>query len=125
MVTLSGRVARQQRPLAIWGAGSAGRAVLACLRRREGDADFFVDSDPTKAGGHVDGLPVVPPAALTAVEYARAFVLVASVHAPAIEARLQELNRTKWRDYVVTSSHESAKGLTDSCPRPSSLAGAA
>jgi hypothetical protein len=72
----------------IYGAGAGGRNArprLADTWKIVG----FVDSDPRKQGGAVDGLPVLPPSAL--LERKHATVFVASVHAAEIELHLHRL----------------------------------
>jgi FkbM family methyltransferase len=49
-------------PLALYGAGNLGRAVLARLRRSGVEPAAFADDTPSKRGQTIDGLPVMPPA---------------------------------------------------------------
>jgi GT2 family glycosyltransferase len=89
------------RPLVIWGAGSAGRAVLALLRDAGAVAEAFIDSDLAKMGLRVDGLPVVAPPDVASVAGPRPFVLIASLHAVQIASRLQVLGWRQGGDYHV------------------------
>ena len=84
------------RPIWIWGAGAAGAHVQARLVAAGGGAAAFVDSDPARAGTTKLGIPVVSPADLPRAT-TRPFVLVASVHAPAI---VQVLVTLGWRTDV-------------------------
>lgn len=49
------------RVLALYGAGTLGRAVLARLRRAGVEPDAFADDTPGKQGQKVDGVPVMRP----------------------------------------------------------------
>jgi hypothetical protein len=94
------------RPLLIWGAGAAGREVLAWLRRLGGDAEALIDSNPARSGSRVEGLPIVGPDTLHHRPGPRPFVVVASMHRDTIVAWLREFG---WRDgadyYVADFDH--------------------
>ncbi|MDM7947760.1 MAG: hypothetical protein QUV20_15645 [Oceanibaculum nanhaiense] len=71
--------------LAIFGAGSSGRAAYALLRRGNSIAGFL-DSDPAKQGQEIDGVPILPPEALATLEHDR--VVIASMFDTEIAALL-------------------------------------
>lgn len=71
--------------LAIFGAGSSGRAAYALLRRGNSIAGFL-DSDPAKQGQEIDGVPVLPPSALATLEHDR--IVIASMFDTEIAALL-------------------------------------
>src|ERR1700749_3207588 len=48
-------------PLVLYGAGNLGRMVLARLRRIGLEPAAFADDTPSKQGGVIEGLPVLPP----------------------------------------------------------------
>jgi len=85
-----------RRPLVIWGAGSGGRRVERLVTAVGGNVAAFVDSDPAKAGATIAGIPVVSPSGIPR----DAFVLIASVHAPAIEPRLGQAGMARHRDFI-------------------------
>lgn len=93
---------RANRPLLLWGAGSAGRAALGALREKRIHPEGFVDGDKVKHGGYIEDLPIRPPADL-ASSNVRPFVLVASQYAPQIEAQLRELGFEPRSDYLSLS----------------------
>lgn len=100
---LLGRVSQDPAspPVVIWGAGAAGRGVLQLLRKAGCTVEAFIDSNPLKAGTEVDGVPVVEPSVLRAPRAPRPYILVASLHAAAIEQQLAELGRRPGLDYYV------------------------
>ena len=53
-------------------------------------------TDPAKAGATIAGIPVVSPSGIPR----DAFVLIASVHAPAIEPRLGQAGMARHRDFI-------------------------
>ncbi|RRQ22412.1 glycosyltransferase [Thiohalobacter thiocyanaticus] len=53
---------RQQRPLAIWGAGRKTRRRVRPLLELGHRPDAWIDIDPRKLGQRLDGVPVQPPA---------------------------------------------------------------
>lgn len=71
--------------LAIFGAGSSGRAAYALLRRGNSIAGFL-DSDPAKQGQEIDGVPVLPPEALATLAADR--IVIASMFDKEIAALL-------------------------------------
>lgn len=71
--------------LAIFGAGSSGRAAYALLRGTNRIAGFL-DSDPAKQGRKIDGVPVLPPEALATLAYDR--IVIASMFDAEISALL-------------------------------------
>jgi GT2 family glycosyltransferase len=97
LVHLTGESAR---PMMIWGAGAGGRAFLALIQRAGGTAQAFIDSNPAKAGTILDGLPIVTPDTLTA-DPRRPFVIIASVHAAAIEEQLRSRGWLPDADYHI------------------------
>ncbi len=86
------------RPVWIWGAGAAGRQVLARLEAAGGRATRFIDSDESRAGTSCDGVTVTGPAALARAAE-RPYVIVASMHAAAIVPVLAALGWRESRDY--------------------------
>lgn len=92
--------AGERRPIWIWGAGAAGRQVQARLVDAGGGAAAFVDRDPAKADTTCAGVPVVAPAEMTR-QARRPYVVVASMHAPAIVEVLATLGWREADDYVV------------------------
>lgn len=52
------------RPVAVWGAGAAGRRLARALEPHGVRAARFVDVDPRKIGGVARGAPIVPSSAL-------------------------------------------------------------
>ncbi|MGH9309921.1 MAG: methyltransferase domain-containing protein, partial [Vicinamibacterales bacterium] len=81
----------RRHPIVVWGAGAGGRRAAMLVGRFGGRVAAFVDSDPAKAGSVVAGATVMTPDRLPHPEWRNAFVLVASVHAVAIEAQLKEM----------------------------------
>jgi hypothetical protein len=79
------------RPLVVWGAGAAGRRAAMLVAHLGGRVAAFVDSDRAKAGSLVAGATVMTPECLAHREFRDGVVLVASVHAAAIEATLKEM----------------------------------
>ncbi len=88
------------RPVWIWGAGAAGRQVLARLAAAGGRVARFIDSDERRAGTTWAGVTVTGPAALVRAAD-RPFVIVASIHAAAIVPVLNALGWHESRDYHV------------------------
>jgi hypothetical protein len=78
-------------PIVVWGAGAAGCRAAMLVARLGGRVAAFVDSDRAKAGSVLAGTPVMTPDRLTHPEWRHAVLLVASVHAEAIEAELKEM----------------------------------
>jgi SAM-dependent methyltransferase len=91
------------RTFVVWGAGAAGRRLRALLRTR---VAAFIDSDPAKGGTAIDGVPVVPPAALDDPGLRGAYVLVASIHAPQIAERLVALGKSADADFAAISGND-------------------
>jgi ABC-type Fe3+-hydroxamate transport system substrate-binding protein len=81
--------------VAIYGAGSLGRRCRSQLATRA-DVVAFVDSDQTRDGTSVDGLPVVSPERLDDLD--PDVVIVASMYWPQI---LNRLNDCGWDDERV------------------------
>lgn len=79
------------RPIVVWGAGAAGCRAAMIVARLRGRVAAFVDSDRDKAGSIVAGVTVMTPDRLAYTEWRDAVLLVASVHAAAIEAQLKEM----------------------------------
>ncbi|HUU36274.1 MAG TPA: glycosyltransferase [Vicinamibacterales bacterium] len=100
VLALARASAGRVRPLWIWGAGAAGRRVLARLRSAGGRAARFVDSDESQAGTMCAGVPVTAPAELVRAAD-RPFVIVASMHAAAIVPLLASLGWRASHDYHV------------------------
>jgi GT2 family glycosyltransferase len=94
--------AGRARPVWIWGAGAAGRQTLARLAASGGRVARFIDSDEAKAGTICAGVQVARPADLVQAAE-RPFVVVASLHAPAIERVLETLGWRRSRDYHVAA----------------------
>lgn len=74
----------------IFGAGSAGKAVLFRLRRAGLDAKLFLDNNPALSGTQVEGVPVVLPSELKADLPADRVILIASLARYDIERQLRE-----------------------------------
>jgi GT2 family glycosyltransferase len=69
---------RIDRPLAMWGAGPAGRRLARELERFMVRTGFFIDIDPRKIGRLARGVPIVdPPAGIDRARRERALVVVA------------------------------------------------
>lgn len=98
--------AGRSRPIWIWGAGAAGRQVQARLVAAGGGAAAFVDSDPARAGATSMGVTIRRPADLVRASE-RPFVIVASVHAPAIQQVLTTMGWNEDED-VLVADFESA-----------------
>lgn len=82
------------RRVAIWGAGAHTEFLhqLTTLFHDPGREFLLVDRDPVKLGRRWRGLPIVPPDALAAVDWADACLVVSSYgHTGAIAAAAQEL----------------------------------
>jgi glycosyltransferase involved in cell wall biosynthesis len=90
------------RPLWIWGAGAAGRRGLQLLRAADIHVEAFIDSDPEKAGGRIEELPIVSPDALRQDAAVKPFVLVASRHGDVIAERLEACGWQATRDYHLS-----------------------
>jgi ubiquinone/menaquinone biosynthesis C-methylase UbiE len=86
------------REVVVWGAGIAGRRLAAVVHDLGGTVSALVDSDLSKQATSVSGLPVISPAALQ--ERSTAFVLVGSMFAVEIEARLIGMGRSPDGDFV-------------------------
>lgn len=89
------------RPIVIWGAGRAGRDCLAHLQAAGLTVTAFVDRDPHKRGGRIDGLDVRDPTTLDAALADRPFVMACGLFAAEMAATLDGLGFMAPRDYVV------------------------
>lgn len=89
------------RKLVIWGAGGGGQRMLEVLRHIGGDAVAFVDADVAKVDSVLSGVPVRAPVDLLEEALRGAFVLVASVHAPAIMRQLHHMGLEADRDAMA------------------------
>jgi GT2 family glycosyltransferase len=94
------RLRSESVALHIWGAGTGGLKVAKTLRIAGLTFDGFVDSDCTKRGTTVEGMPVVGPTEVLAVGKASTFV-VASRYADDICARLCDSGRREHVDFIV------------------------
>lgn len=98
LTRLRGAVATGQ-PTVIWGAGAAGAAALALLRREGVEPVAFVDRDPRRHGERLDGVRIEAPAWFFA-QHPAPLVVVASLHAGQIEQALAATGRRAGTDFV-------------------------
>jgi hypothetical protein len=89
-----------QRPLVIWGAGAAGQRLRAAL---PSPVLAFVDSDPSRAGTVIDGVPVAAPASLADASSGDSFVVVASLYAAQISETLAGMGMRAGEDFAVVT----------------------
>ncbi len=96
------RVLPRDRPIWIWGAGKAGRALARALAARGVAASGFVDIDPAKIGRRARGAPIAAPEALPR----DAFVVVCVAARGArdvVVRRLAASGRVPARDFLAAS----------------------
>jgi SAM-dependent methyltransferase len=97
---LAAMVVGAQRPLTIWGAGAAGRRLRAVLPI---PVLAFVDSDPSRSGTVIDGVPVTAPASLVEASSGDPFVVVASLYAAQISEALAGMGKRAGEDFAVVT----------------------
>ena len=83
---------RVNRPVFIWGSGSAGIRIFTFLEEIGVQVEGFIDSDPIKHGMTVNSITIYSPDALKKSNYAnKPFVVIASMYRGEIEAQLKKL----------------------------------
>jgi hypothetical protein len=101
---LAQRLARQPRPLELWGAGPTGRRLARELERLGQRAGRFIDVDPRKVGRIARGAPIVGPEALAAPGERMLVVAVGAAGArDLIRAFLDERGFREGLDYLCAS----------------------
>ncbi|MFZ0427152.1 MAG: glycosyltransferase family 4 protein [Acidobacteriota bacterium] len=94
-------LARDQRPVYLWGAGGAGRAALPRLLDMDLRILGFIDSSADKRGAEIDGFRVFAPEIVQADQsVAPPFVLITSMYVDEIAARLESLGLRRAADYL-------------------------
>lgn len=94
------RAVRDQRRLYVWGTGQAARTLSASLRSRGVAPQALVDRNPVHHTARVDGLPVLPPAAVRAMTDPP-LVLVTGLYRHAIAKQLLVEGWRRDTDFVV------------------------
>jgi hypothetical protein len=90
-----------ERPIYVWGAGRAGQRTLATLKKKGIRVDGFIDRDPGRCGGAVQGITVRPPSHLDPDVMPRPFVVVASMYSGEISSALEAAGWAAYHDYAV------------------------
>jgi len=78
----------------IFGGGEGGRKVMGRLPK-DIEVIAFSDNDAKKHGTSLDGITIVKPADIPGMDYD--FIIIASVHAPAILRQLEDMEIDKSR----------------------------
>jgi hypothetical protein len=89
------------RPIWVWGAGSAGRAVLRQNANLHRQAKGLLDRDPAKHADLVDGLSVSGPDWLANSPKPRPFVVIATSFASEVARQLGAWGYAPAEDFCV------------------------
>src|SRR5688572_27127628 len=91
---------RAGRRLVVWGAGRAGSIAIKLLQAAGRPPALVVDRDKQRQGSTLHGVPFGPVEALAPPQTGTGdYVLLASMHAPAMAAALQSEGRQPDRDF--------------------------
>lgn len=89
----------------IWGSGSGGMRTLQLLQEFGISIAGFVDSDRSKHGQLVKGLPVLSPDALTCLGEGKPFVIIGSMYRKEIESQLRtmgfDIQKDTWANHML------------------------
>jgi hypothetical protein len=97
------RASIDRSPIAVWGAGSAGRRLLADLHTNGVRVVAVIDRDPKKHGGDIDGVRVVAPEWLQnrGADNEKIFIVVSTMLHREITPVLAHMGYIQDRDFVV------------------------
>ncbi len=87
------------RPIVIWGAGSAGRKTLAYIQRNNLDITKFIDADSLKWGTILENKVVYSPNILNNDKDVKPFVVIGSSYFEDIEKQLVQWGYSEGVDY--------------------------
>lgn len=93
-------MASGDRPLLIWGAGSAGRKAIRSKEVLRTHAKAFIDSSSEKQGRHLEGLPILSPAHLHSFQ-PKPYVVITSQFANQIVSHLEGIGYRAEADFLV------------------------
>jgi hypothetical protein len=98
---LAPRLRAMGRPVAIWGAGKAGKRLARALEAEGVVAELFVDIDPRKVGSVARGQPIVVPADLPRGQYTVVTAVAARGAREIVRARLRGMGFVEGEDFVA------------------------